>query len=931
MESFDGFEYTKKDLIGHGAFAIVYKGRYVDKKDVPVAIKSIAKKDLCKSKDLLNKEIKILKDLASLKHENLVGLLKCVQTPTHVLLVMEYCNGGDLSDYLQSKSTLPETTIQHFALHIARAIEAIYNRGIIHRDLKPQNLLLCVPNRRSKPLVSEIVLKLADFGFARFLNEGAMAATFCGSPMYMAPEVIMSLKYCGKADLWSVGTILFQCLTGKAPFQAQTPQALKQYYEQNKELRPNIPPYCSPLLKDLLIALLKRNPNDRIEFENFFNHPFLHSKIPNSPSKRMVDGTSSSATSSPLTTPSSARRLTASPSSFSTRQQGGSQTHCTSQARPNGSREHISRATSRTNVPITDSGDFTFLPSMHAQVPSQSPCPSRRPIGHNVYKDSPNTCPVKQVQVHAGVKMSSNVRAVPVPSQRLAYAQMEERRTCAAASLNEASGGVLQKHTGTSQLPVEGHIPSIEQISLPTTQFIIKEIRHPNKQPSSHLPARAHRYMVTSPVRPSTIAVASKTIPATQDNLCAKEETASQDNDHASPSDPSHLKHHLSDTKELCSPSQHEPLPVTPTTAASLSTGASTEQETRTVPKHSPQESKAMGSPTMFCPSPPPVDNLKFLSVSPPRSSASLTVRAVPSSKNQTSSSSISDEDDDLDLEQPINLPFASKPHHSLEYSMNSQLMESVSGDPVAASGTVVQAAEDGNKDKMATANANTPNAGTSSPPSLQSETGMEVEHLQTLAKLRFVLELVDTLINVAENRSNPIAVAMQPRKKKECSDAYRRAEQLVVYVRALHMLSSALLLAQREVTAETLNPSPTIQHVLNELNDKYHQCLVRSQELASLGLPGPDPAMAVISAERIMYKHAIDLCQSAALDELFGNAHLCSQRYQTAYMMLHTLSEQVSSEADKMILSKYKTAVEKRLRILEKQGLVQAVSTATT
>uniref|UniRef100_A0A183D8D5 Non-specific serine/threonine protein kinase n=1 Tax=Gongylonema pulchrum TaxID=637853 RepID=A0A183D8D5_9BILA len=72
---------------------------------------------------------------------------------------------------------------------------------------------------------------------------------------------------------------------------------------------------------------------------------------------------------------------------------------------------------------------------------------------------------------------------------------------------------------------------------------------------------------------------------------------------------------------------------------------------------------------------------------------------------------------------------------------------------------------------------------------------------------------------------------------------------------------------------------------------------------LASLGLPGPDPAMAVISAERIMY--------------------------QTAYMMLHTLSEQVSSEADKMILSKYKSAVEKRLRILEKQGLVQAVSTA--
>lgn len=78
----------------------------------------------------------------------------------------------------------------------------------------------------------------ADFGFARFLQDGVMAATLCGSPMYMAPEVIMSLQYDAKADLWSLGTIVFQCLTGKAPFQAQTPQALKQFYEKNANLSP---------------------------------------------------------------------------------------------------------------------------------------------------------------------------------------------------------------------------------------------------------------------------------------------------------------------------------------------------------------------------------------------------------------------------------------------------------------------------------------------------------------------------------------------------------------------------------------------------------------------------------------------------------------------------------------------------------------------
>lgn len=136
MEQFDGFEYSKRDLLGHGAFAIVYRGRYVDRTDVPVAIKAIAKKNISKSKNLLTKEIKILKELSSLKHENLVGLLKCTETPTHVYLVMEFCNGGDLADYLQQKTTLNEDTIQHFVVQIAHALEAINKKGIVHRDLK---------------------------------------------------------------------------------------------------------------------------------------------------------------------------------------------------------------------------------------------------------------------------------------------------------------------------------------------------------------------------------------------------------------------------------------------------------------------------------------------------------------------------------------------------------------------------------------------------------------------------------------------------------------------------------------------------------------------------------------------------------------------------------------------------------------------------
>ena len=125
-----------------------------------------------------------------------------------------------------------------FCFILAGAMKAMVSKDIVHRDLKPQNILLSHDGKTKNPQPQDITLKIADFGFARFLQDGVMAATLCGSPMYMAPEVIMSLQYNSKADLWSLGTIVFQCLTGKAPFQAQTPQALKHFYEKNANLSP---------------------------------------------------------------------------------------------------------------------------------------------------------------------------------------------------------------------------------------------------------------------------------------------------------------------------------------------------------------------------------------------------------------------------------------------------------------------------------------------------------------------------------------------------------------------------------------------------------------------------------------------------------------------------------------------------------------------
>ncbi|XP_048478637.1 serine/threonine-protein kinase unc-51 isoform X1 [Plutella xylostella] len=270
------YEFTKQDIIGHGAFAMVYKGRKRKNASQSVAIKVVTKKGIQKASEILVKEIKILRELTALHHTNLVAMHDCMDSPGYVYVVMEYCNGGDLADYLQANRLLSEGTIRLFLRQLAEAMRAIHAKGIVHRDLKPQNILLThnvAPPRTPHP--AEITLKIADFGFARFLEEGNMAVTLCGSPMYMAPEVIMSLKYDAKADLWSLGTIVYQCLTGKAPFQATTPHELKAFYENSIDLQPKMPSGTSPELCNLLIGLLRRNPRERMPFEVFFNHPFL--------------------------------------------------------------------------------------------------------------------------------------------------------------------------------------------------------------------------------------------------------------------------------------------------------------------------------------------------------------------------------------------------------------------------------------------------------------------------------------------------------------------------------------------------------------------------------------------------------------------------------------------------------------------------------
>lgn len=233
---------------------------------------------------------------------------------------MEYCELGDLSLFIKKReklsthpathdmarkypsapnSGLHEVVIRHFTKQLSSALEFLRKKNYVHRDVKPQNLLLlpaeAIRTQRGVPVMeasqnslipmagiaSLPMLKLADFGFARVLPSTSLADTLCGSPLYMAPEILRYERYDAKADLWSVGTVLYEMATGRPPFRARNHVELLRKIEAAEDvIRFPREVNITADLKTLIRALLKRNPVERLSFENFFNHTTITNEIP---------------------------------------------------------------------------------------------------------------------------------------------------------------------------------------------------------------------------------------------------------------------------------------------------------------------------------------------------------------------------------------------------------------------------------------------------------------------------------------------------------------------------------------------------------------------------------------------------------------------------------------------------------------------------
>ncbi|KAF4553896.1 Serine/threonine-protein kinase atg1-like protein [Elsinoe fawcettii] len=311
-------EFVRGKEIGKGSFATVYIASHKSKRSY-AAVKAVIQNKLTrKLKDNLDSEIRILK---SLQHPHIVALFSCTETPSHIYLVMEYCQLSDLAQFMKKReqlTLLPETAdifkkypnsqyglnevlVRHFVKQIASALEYLRVRNLIHRDIKPQNLLLNPSPAymaRQKPedvplaasehsLVPAVgvetlpMLKIADFGFARHLPQTMMAETLCGSPLYMAPEILSYHKYDAKADLWSVGTVTYEMMCGKPPFRAANHIELLKKIDDAKDRIPF--PSGIQISSDLLRLirhLLKRQPTERTSFEGFFKSPPITGPIP---------------------------------------------------------------------------------------------------------------------------------------------------------------------------------------------------------------------------------------------------------------------------------------------------------------------------------------------------------------------------------------------------------------------------------------------------------------------------------------------------------------------------------------------------------------------------------------------------------------------------------------------------------------------------
>ncbi|KAJ3169647.1 hypothetical protein HDU88_000838 [Geranomyces variabilis] len=276
-------KYDLGSTLGTGAFSEVRLG--TERANGNKYAVKIIDKSKCKGKEgMIDTEVRILQKV---RHENIIQMFEMYENETKICLVMELVTGGELFDDIVKRGRYTEVDCARIIHKILLALNYLHELGIVHRDLKPENLLLSDKSRRPK-------IMIGDFGLSKIFNDEEVMKTACGTPGYVAPEVLKRQGYGKEVDLWSLGVITYILLCGYPPF----------YDQNNIELFKLImagnfkfdKPWWDPIsetAKDFIRKSLVVNPKDRQTAVQALNHPFITSNCGFTPAKTEVAATAS--------------------------------------------------------------------------------------------------------------------------------------------------------------------------------------------------------------------------------------------------------------------------------------------------------------------------------------------------------------------------------------------------------------------------------------------------------------------------------------------------------------------------------------------------------------------------------------------------------------------------------------------------------------
>jgi len=261
VTTLDFYKITKQ--IGKGAFGKVYLGIH-KLSGIEVAIKTIDKSSICdeRTRRKVFQEVFVMKRI---NHKNVIKLLEVFESPQHLMIVLEYAGGGDLLQHVRSRIKLSEAEAKLIFHQVVLGVKACHDKLVIHRDLKLDNVLINTNLTEAK---------LCDFGVARTAKNGERVKEQCGTPAYLAPEIIADTDYEPfLVDLWSLGVVLYTMLCGTVPFKASS---LADLHKLILKCDYVLPDWLSYEARDLIVRMLNPIPQHRIKLEAILDHRWFY-------------------------------------------------------------------------------------------------------------------------------------------------------------------------------------------------------------------------------------------------------------------------------------------------------------------------------------------------------------------------------------------------------------------------------------------------------------------------------------------------------------------------------------------------------------------------------------------------------------------------------------------------------------------------------